>query len=160
MRLRKKRPRNKPRVTWKDVLLAIYNERSMEIEFGKGGITGKHPLAKKLGISGKELRDLLKPLEKQDLIKRFTIDEKIQFPLTEKGFNVAVKIEGSRETSAYRLVSIFFSAILALTLLMALLYQMYPNVPSWTLIGLYIIVLIIWFVTLKKSINRGLRAYG
>jgi hypothetical protein len=133
----------KIRPHWKDVLLAVYNDEAIGREWGWGktSIMDNHPLAKKLKISGAELMHSLAFLENQKLIQYGP--ERNWFTLTEKGFDVAVKIEGQRETFRYRKGSLYLSGILVLTTSTALVHQMIAVDPV-LLLALYLIVLVIF----------------
>lgn len=161
---RKKKP--KIRLSWKDVLLAIYQGRATGDEFEsrkekttynfslreKREFTDDHSLAKILKISGEELAHHLNFLVEQELIKPLTTEyQDLDWPrLTKKGFDVAVKIEEQRETSQHRLSSLLLSAILTLTLLATLLHQ---NPPEWLLLS-YVIVILFWAAAFYRLFPR------
>lgn len=148
-------PKIRPR--WKDVLLAVYNYKPVGEEWGRGktSITDDHPLAKRLKISGGELMHSLDFLEEQKLIKYGP--ERNWINLTEKGFDVAGKIEERRETRLYRLSSLMFSGILALTLVTTLIYQMNLVDPQLLLIAYIITTVLLWAAVLKLSRRKPLR---
>jgi hypothetical protein len=136
-------PKIKPH--WKDVLLSIYNDETVGNNrwWAKRDITDDHPVAKKLKISGSELMYSSDFLEKQKLIEYGP--EKNWIKLTEKGFDVAVKIEARKETYSYRKGSLFLTAILALTTVATLLNQMKVN-PQSLLISYLIMLVFFWNV--------------
>lgn len=146
-------PKIRPR--WKDVLLAVYNYKPVGEEWGWGktSITDDHPLAKRLKISGVELTHSLIFLEEQKLIEYGP--DRNWINLTEKGFDVAGKIEERRETFLYRQSSLFITAILALTIVATLVNQMNLIEPK-TLLIFYMIVLgvmsflIFWAASFRK----------
>lgn len=123
--------KKKPRSKWKEVLLAIYNGTPTGKAFGRGkkGIRNDHPLAKQLKISGVELDHSLAFLEEQKLIEYDPEGNWIE--LTEKGFDIAVKVEEQRKTSLYRRSSLFFSGLLVITFSITLVHQMNLFDPRW-----------------------------
>ena len=149
----------KIRPHWKDVLLAVYNHEPVGRDWiwGKTIFINGHPLAKLLGISGEELIHSLTFLKNHGLIKPRS--ETTLIELTEKGFDLAGRIEERRETRLYRLSSLLFSGILALTLLITLINQM-NLVDSQLLLTLYIIALVVmlvftfWRTPFRKSTKK------
>lgn len=107
-----------------------------------------------LGVSEVELIHALFYLENNGLIERRQASPSME--LTEKGFDVAVKVEERRETFLYRLSSMLLSGVLALTLLTTLLHQMNLVDPEWLIIY-YVIALGAMMVTFWRTHRRKFR---
>lgn len=143
------------RLYWKKVLLAIYNdELSIEKEWERSDAITKNN-AKKLGISQVELIHALYYLENNGLIESRHGSPWME--LTEKGFDVAGKIEERKETRLYRLSSLMFSGLLALTLVTTLIYQMDLVDPRLLLIAYIIAAVLLWIGILKLSQRKPSR---
>lgn len=140
----------KIRPRWKAVLLAFYTDElviSKEWEWEEN-ITKNNSSAKKLGLSEQELIHALFYLENNGLIESSHASPWTE--LTKKGFDVAFKIEGQRETRLYRLSSIFLTWVLALTLLITLLHQMNLVDPRLLLIAYIIALLVVLGIFRRK----------
>lgn len=148
------KPKTRPR--WKNVLLSIYNHEpiSKEWEWDETTITDDHPLAKKLGISGQELAHSLCFLKDNGLIE--SRQTSLLIELTQKGFDVALKVEEWKETRLYRLGSLMFSGLLSLTLATTLIYQMNLVDSEWLLISYIIAAMLLWAVVSKLSHKKPL----
>lgn len=140
---------------WKDVLLALYNKK-LFVSSEWTWVDIKDNLStKKLGLSKKELIRALSYLEENGLIEHSGAPLFVE--LTSKGFDVAVKIEEQRETRLYRLGSLMFSGLLALTLVTTLIYQMDLVDPRLLLIAYIITAVLLWIAVLKLSQRKPLR---
>ena len=151
---------------WKDVLLEIY--RHSPHNYGEshkiGFYENKHPIAKKLRISGYELGLAISFLRENKLIEDNNKLTPLNFPqinanwsnmvfLTDKGFDVATKLENELSNQKTQNVLIMLTIIIAWTGLVNLIKDFIPlYLILWSYITLIFIFLFLFYF--KSFINK------
>lgn len=153
---------------WKKVLLEIYNSsphsygESHKVNFNDNN----HPLAKRLKITGYELKLAISFLRENKLIKDnnpfgMLDHEKInpewsnQISLTNDGFDVAVKLENEISNQRTQNVVMIFTAIICSTGAMVFLKDVI-ELPNSLFFWVYvvIIVLLLFLFNRKNILNK------